>query len=401
MSSAARREASDSDLSADFEEILSENLDCPVDDIWRTANDFETLSDPDFSTTVSPPRHHYNSFPSVSDSPSLDEKTRRDVTSCYSPHSDHESGNPSALHLHGLIQLSGCVLSPPSISPSANPGFITLEHDIGSGSGECDYTVPLGGGSGENIAVGGGGTYAAGGCEASLGADASAQCWDGGQGRPSRRHRGEGGEGSDGRGSNGSDGGGGEVILREQGPSASLTLESVLDLEARLPLSAAAAAACVSPAELRRACRRLGVRRWRHRAHAAAAAAAASPAARTVAYAANLRRRYGGAAVAAAAAAAAADGLSAGGVEGGGGAGCGTPAGGDSDAWTSPREDCEWPAEDAAWPAEDARPGPGPAGGPTAGGGAGAAAAAARADAAEARSGAAAAATTTGLCWPP
>ncbi len=72
-----------------------------------------------------------------------------------------------------------------------------------------------------------------------------------------------------------------------------LTMESLLALEARLPLPAAAAALGVSPAELRRACRRLGVPRWRHRAAAAAAAAAAAPAARTVAYAANLRRRYG------------------------------------------------------------------------------------------------------------
>ncbi len=72
------------------------------------------------------------------------------------------------------------------------------------------------------------------------------------------------------------------------------SLETVLALEARLPLPAAAAALGVSPAALRRACRRLGVPRWRHRAHAAAAAAAAAPAARAVAYAANLRRRYGG-----------------------------------------------------------------------------------------------------------
>ena len=76
--------------------------------------------------------------------------------------------------------------------------------------------------------------------------------------------------------------------------AAGSTLEIALALEARLPLPAAAAALGVSPAELRRACRRLGVPRWRHRAHAATAAAAAAPAARTVAYAANLRRRYGG-----------------------------------------------------------------------------------------------------------
>ena len=76
--------------------------------------------------------------------------------------------------------------------------------------------------------------------------------------------------------------------------AACLTLEHVLALEARLPLPAAAAAIGLSPAELRRTCRRLGVPRWRHRAAAAAAAAAAAPAARTVAYVANLRRRYGG-----------------------------------------------------------------------------------------------------------
>jgi hypothetical protein len=74
----------------------------------------------------------------------------------------------------------------------------------------------------------------------------------------------------------------------------SLTLETVLALEARMPLPAAAAALGVSTAELRRACRRLGIPRWRYRAHAATAAAAAAPGARTVAYAANLRRRYGG-----------------------------------------------------------------------------------------------------------
>ncbi len=89
-----------------------------------------------------------------------------------------------------------------------------------------------------------------------------------------------------------------EILLRRSciWVSACLVLSAlsppVLELETRLPLSAAAAALGVSPADLRRACRPLGVRRWRHRAHAAAAAAAASPVARTVAYAANLRRRY-------------------------------------------------------------------------------------------------------------
>ena len=82
---------------------------------------------------------------------------------------------------------------------------------------------------------------------------------------------------------------------------AALTREAVQALEERLPLPAAAAALGVSPAELRRACRRLGVPRWRHRAHAAAAAAVAAPTARAMAYAANLRRRYGKAAAGSAA----------------------------------------------------------------------------------------------------
>ena len=73
-----------------------------------------------------------------------------------------------------------------------------------------------------------------------------------------------------------------------------LSLESIQALEQRFPLAHAAAALGVSPAELRRACRRLGIARWRHRAHAAAAAAIAAPELRTVAYAANLRRRYDG-----------------------------------------------------------------------------------------------------------
>jgi hypothetical protein len=88
--------------------------------------------------------------------------------------------------------------------------------------------------------------------------------------------------------------GGGNDAGEKRGLGASLTLGSVLAMEARMPLSPAAAALGISLSELRRACRRLGVPRWRHRAHAAAAAAAASPTARTVAYAANLRRRYGG-----------------------------------------------------------------------------------------------------------
>ena len=142
-----------------------------------------------------------------------------------------------------------------------------------------------------------GSVHADSGCKASRGADASAESWDGEYGRPSRRRRsrsrrGDDREGGDAAGRDDSSEGGGDGVSRGQRLGASLTLESVLDLEARLPLSAAAAALGVSPAELRRACRRLGVRRWRHRAHAAAAAAAASPVARTVAYAANLRRRY-------------------------------------------------------------------------------------------------------------
>ena len=80
---------------------------------------------------------------------------------------------------------------------------------------------------------------------------------------------------------------------RRQEASA-LTLDTIQDLEERLSLSAAAAALGVSPAELRRACRRLGVQRWRHRAHAATAAAVAAPEERAVAYTANLRRKYSG-----------------------------------------------------------------------------------------------------------
>ena len=92
------------------------------------------------------------------------------------------------------------------------------------------------------------------------------------------------------------------LALKQPSQSAAhLTLEDIRVLEKRHPLAAAAAALGVSPAELRRACRRLGIPRWRHRAHAAAAAALAAPELRTVVYAASLRRRYrsGGAAAAA------------------------------------------------------------------------------------------------------
>ena len=87
----------------------------------------------------------------------------------------------------------------------------------------------------------------------------------------------------------------GHSRMPAHGRGAPFTLETVRALEARMPLPAAATALGVSQAELRRACRRLGVTRWSHRAHAATAAAAAAPGARTVAYAVNLRRRYGGA----------------------------------------------------------------------------------------------------------
>ena len=71
-----------------------------------------------------------------------------------------------------------------------------------------------------------------------------------------------------------------------------ITLAAIRTLEQQLPLPDAAATLGVTPAELRRACRSLGITRWQHRAHAAAAAAAAAPELRAVAYAANLRRRY-------------------------------------------------------------------------------------------------------------
>ena len=186
-----------------------------------------------------------------------------------------------------------------------------------------------------------GGNYSGSGCETRQEADASAESWNVGNAwqtccQPSIR-RGDGEEGGDGGESRGTGGHGGDGGSRGQGLGASLTLESVLELEARLPLSAAAAALGVSPSELRRACRRLGVRRWRHRAHAAAAAAAASPAARTVAYAANLRRRYGGAATATSPATTTDTGaIAAGGMWGGGIEGGGPPARGDADARPGP-----------------------------------------------------------------
>ena len=72
----------------------------------------------------------------------------------------------------------------------------------------------------------------------------------------------------------------------------SLTMEDLRELEERLPLHAAAASLGISMTDLRRACRRLGIFRWRHRARAAFAAAVAEPEARAVSYAANLRRQY-------------------------------------------------------------------------------------------------------------
>ena len=74
----------------------------------------------------------------------------------------------------------------------------------------------------------------------------------------------------------------------------SVSLTQIQALERQAPLPAAAASLGMTPSELRRACRRLGIDRWRFRAHAAAAAAAAAPESRAVAYVANLRRRYGG-----------------------------------------------------------------------------------------------------------
>ncbi len=65
-----------------------------------------------------------------------------------------------------------------------------------------------------------------------------------------------------------SDGDGGDSGSSGQGLGASLTLENVLAMETRLPISAATAALGMSPAELRSACHRLGVSNWRHRAHA-------------------------------------------------------------------------------------------------------------------------------------
>ena len=70
-----------------------------------------------------------------------------------------------------------------------------------------------------------------------------------------------------------------------------LTLELLRELEGRMALPAAAALLGTSPADLRRACRSLGVARWSHRAAAAAQAAMSEPETRAMAYVAILRRR--------------------------------------------------------------------------------------------------------------
>jgi hypothetical protein len=308
MTSTVWTEVHNADLSADFEEILSEVLDCPVEDIWTNLSDEESegrsISNPDLSTTVLPHPAPHNALHAVSDSINPNDFIRRDEVSFTFPQFHHSGGKLS--EPHGWIHQSASELTPPSYKSSAAPVFIALQpsmHDDFGDRGERHdlrsaqrYGENRSGGDNAMADVG---AQAGSGCEISRGTDALFESWDGGNGRPShgrRRLASLGGGEPNGRGTHGSDRDGGDSSSRGQGLGASLTLESVLELEARLPLSAAAAALGVSPYELRRACRSLGVRRWSHRAHAAAATAVASPAARTMAYAANLRRRYGGAA---------------------------------------------------------------------------------------------------------
>ena len=83
----------------------------------------------------------------------------------------------------------------------------------------------------------------------------------------------------------------GSSILK---PDRQLDFRTIMQLEADYSLASAAAVLGISQAELRSACRRLGIRRWNHRSSVAAAAAVAQADRKAVSYVFNLRRRLKG-----------------------------------------------------------------------------------------------------------